>query len=378
MWRRDVAVVLLFLISAMAFSNRYFFDSTVTTTIFPARVYTITPMSGHQKNRSCRVGYLLSETKENRLQLHTCKKNYRDGGIDLIKVHTNRSVAGQGPFDVFVHDLTDIVRGARDGDYQMGSFMTELTDYMSRHPRMVVVNPLASWRLLHDRLQAQTVAKDVVNLLNDPDIIVPNRVYLETTGVENMTKRLEEAGVKFPFLCKSASFLAQSHHRMKLVFGRRGLEGLDLPCAAESFFNHSGILHKMYVIGDAHFVYRRPSLRNFAMSDDLPNVEFSTSEVAKANSVSPLNAGKHGEPTSQTRPTSAEKISRMSEATRRVLGSSLIGIDVIVEDGTGKHVIIDINDFPGYHEVGIQEFQTALLQLLKTGPCSSDSVLGRK
>ncbi|CAH1248682.1 ITPK1 [Branchiostoma lanceolatum] len=243
-------------------------------------------------------------------------------------------------------------------------------DYSSRHPRMVVMNPLPSWRLLHDRLGAQKVAKEIVNLLKDPDIIVPNRVYLESTGVENTVKYLEEAGVTFPFVCKSSSKMHLEHHRMTLVFGRRGLKDLDLPCSAESYANHSGILHKLYVIGETHFVYGRPSLKNFAMSDDRSNVIFSTSDVAKADSVSPLNAGKHGEPTSQTRPVSANKISRISEMMRRVLGSSLVGIDVIVQDGTGKHVIIDINDFPGYHEVGIRKFQTALLQLLRTGPCN--------
>ncbi|XP_035659088.1 inositol-tetrakisphosphate 1-kinase-like isoform X2 [Branchiostoma floridae] len=288
----------------------------------------------------------------------------------ILQVDVNRSVAAQGPFDVFIHDFTDIVREAEEGDTKAEMFVAELSEYVSRHPNMVVMNPVASWRLLHDRLGAQGVAAEVVKLLNDPDVIVPNRVYLEKSGVKNMMKNLKMAGVTFPFVCKSSSLLLAEHHKMTLVYGRRGLESLDLPCAAESFTNHSGILHKIYVIGDTHFVYARPSLKNFAMSDDLPNVQFSTSDVAKSDSVSPLNAGKRGEPTSQTSPVSDEKISRISDRMRHVLGSSLIGIDVIVQDGTGNHVIIDVNDFPGYHEVGTREFQTALLQLLRTGPCS--------
>ncbi|CAH1247620.1 ITPK1 [Branchiostoma lanceolatum] len=223
----------------------------------------------------------------------------RHDGIDLIKVHVDRSFADQGPFDVFVHDFTHVARGARDGDRRAELFLAEVKDYISRHPHMVVMNPLASWALLYDRLGAQKVAIEVVRLLNDSDVIVPNRAYLDTSGVENVMKTLEASGVTFPF-------------------------------------------------------------------DDLPNIQFSTPEVARFNSVSPLNAGKHGEPTSQTRPVSAEKMSRISEMTRRVLGSSLVGIDVIVQDGTGKHVIIDMNDFPGYHEVGVREFQMALLQRFKT------------
>ncbi|XP_035659087.1 inositol-tetrakisphosphate 1-kinase-like isoform X1 [Branchiostoma floridae] len=372
MVRNDVgALVLLLLISVMVISERYLLDRTMAANFFPARFCTETrERSSLQNKRRCRVGYLLSESKEKRIPFHTFKKEYRNSSIDLVKVDVNRSVAAQGPFDVFIHDFTDIVREAEEGDTKAEMFVAELSEYVSRHPNMVVMNPVASWRLLHDRLGAQGVAAEVVKLLNDPDVIVPNRVYLEKSGVKNMMKNLKMAGVTFPFVCKSSSLLLAEHHKMTLVYGRRGLESLDLPCAAESFTNHSGILHKIYVIGDTHFVYARPSLKNFAMSDDLPNVQFSTSDVAKSDSVSPLNAGKRGEPTSQTSPVSDEKISRISDRMRHVLGSSLIGIDVIVQDGTGNHVIIDVNDFPGYHEVGTREFQTALLQLLRTGPCS--------
>ncbi|XP_078584547.1 inositol-tetrakisphosphate 1-kinase-like isoform X1 [Branchiostoma floridae x Branchiostoma japonicum] len=372
MVRNDVgALVLLLLISVMVISERYLLDRTMAANFFPARFCTETrERSSLQNKRRCRVGYLLSESKEKRIPFHTFKKEYRNSSIDLVKVDVNRSVADQGPFDVFIHDFTDIVREAEEGDTKAEMFVAELSEYVSRHPDMVVMNPVASWRLLHDRLGAQGVAAEVVKLLNDPDVIVPNRVYLEKSGVKNMMKNLKMAGVTFPFVCKSSSLQLAEHHKMTLVYGRRGLEGLDLPCAAESFTNHSGILHKIYVIGDTNFVYARPSLKNFAMSEDLPSVQFSTSEVAKSDSVSPLNAGKRGEPTSETSPVSDEKVSRISDTMRHVLGSSLFGIDVIVQDGTGNHVIIDINDFPGYHEVGTREFQTALLQLLRTGPCS--------
>ncbi|XP_078584678.1 inositol-tetrakisphosphate 1-kinase-like [Branchiostoma floridae x Branchiostoma japonicum] len=203
----------------------------------------------------------------------------------LCRVYANRSVAAQGPFDVFIYDLENIA----DEDTQAETLMTGLKDYVSLHPDMVVANRLASWRLLHDRLGAQGVAAEVVKLLNDPDITVPHRVYLEQYGVENIMRTLEDSGVTFPFVCKSSS---ADRHR-----------------------------------------------------------------------------GKRGEPTRQTRPVSDEKVSRMSHTTRRVLGSSLFGIDVIVQDGTGNHVIIDVNDFPSFQEVGIVNFQSALLQHLKTDLC---------
>ncbi|XP_066268652.1 inositol-tetrakisphosphate 1-kinase-like isoform X2 [Branchiostoma lanceolatum] len=269
MCRNGVALAVLLLIFTMVvISNRYFFESNITANLSPERVRIKAPLSGLHNKRRCRVGYLISERTEKRFSFYTLNEvlEYRDGGIDLIKVHVNLSFADQGPFDVFVHDFTHVARGARDGDRRAELFLADVKDYSSLHPHMVVMNPLASWALLYDRLGAQSVAKEVARLLNDSDVIVPNRAYLGTSGVENLMKTLEASGVTFPFVCKSASFAKDDHHRMTLVFGRRGLKGLDLPCSAESFANHSGILHKLYMIGEAHFVYGRPSLRNFAMS----------------------------------------------------------------------------------------------------------------
>lgn len=50
---------------------------------------------------------------------------------------------------------------------------------------------------------------------------------------------------------------------MTLVFNEEGLGDVRGPCLLQSFVNHDAALFKVFVVGDAHFVVRRPSLKNF-------------------------------------------------------------------------------------------------------------------
>ncbi|XP_030873383.1 inositol-tetrakisphosphate 1-kinase-like [Leptonychotes weddellii] len=61
---------------------------------------------------------------------------------------------------------------------------------------------------------------------------------------------------------------------------------------------------------------------------------------------------------------SDEVIRELSRALRQALGVSLFGIDIIINNQTGQHAVIDINAFPGYE--GVTEFFTDLLNHVAT------------
>lgn len=46
---------------------------------------------------------------------------------------------------------------------------------------------------------------------------------------------------------------------------------------------------------------------------------------------------------------SDEVIRELSRALRQALGVSLFGIDIIINNQTGQHAVIDVNAFPGEH-----------------------------
>lgn len=61
---------------------------------------------------------------------------------------------------------------------------------------------------------------------------------------------------------------------------------------------------------------------------------------------------------------SDEVIRELSRALRQALGVSLFGIDIIINNQTGQHAVIDVNAFPGYE--GVSEFFTDLLNHIAT------------
>ena len=91
---------------------------------------------------------------------------------------------------------------------------------------------------------------------------------------------------------------------------------------------------------------------------------FDSHDVSKPDSVSDLSVLDEGELSDVQRPTvSAELLDRMVAMLRRTLQMTLFGVDVVVEKGTGRYAIIDINAFPGYE--GVPNFFTHVTKLLK-------------
>ncbi|KAG9330290.1 hypothetical protein JZ751_025865 [Albula glossodonta] len=52
---------------------------------------------------------------------------------------------------------------------------------------------------------------------------------------------------------------------MSLIFSAKGLGDAGPPCVLQSFVNHGAVLHKVFVVGEAHFTVERPSLKNFPL-----------------------------------------------------------------------------------------------------------------
>lgn len=85
----------------------------------------------------------------------------------------------------------------------------------------------------------------------------------------------------------------------------------------------------------------------FLLTSDAATIHFDTHTISKPDSVSALtelddDAGDEGHemPSQQT-------FDRIVREFRQKLGLSLFGIDVIVEKGSARHAIIDMNVFPG-------------------------------
>uniref|UniRef100_A0ACB8G6W4 Inositol-tetrakisphosphate 1-kinase n=2 Tax=Sphaerodactylus townsendi TaxID=933632 RepID=A0ACB8G6W4_9SAUR len=145
---------------------------------------------------------------------------------------------------------------------------------------------------------------------------------------------------------------------MAIIFNQEGLKAIKPPCVIQSFINHNAVLYKVFVVGESYSVVKRPSLKNFSDGiSDRESIFFNSHNVSKPESSSVLTALDKIEGVFE-RPND-EVIRAISKALRQALGVSLFGIDIIINNQSGQHAVIDINAFPGYE--GVSEFFTDLL-----------------
>ncbi|KAK0058503.1 inositol-tetrakisphosphate 1-kinase [Biomphalaria pfeifferi] len=62
-----------------------------------------------------RVGYWISEKKRKKLDFEEHRERFRNAGIELVQIDLKQPLEKQGPFDLLVHKVTDLLARAYDG-----------------------------------------------------------------------------------------------------------------------------------------------------------------------------------------------------------------------------------------------------------------------
>ncbi|XP_070578257.1 inositol-tetrakisphosphate 1-kinase-like isoform X2 [Ptychodera flava] len=267
-----------------------------------------------------RVGYWLSEKKRKKLNFDDFREEWRLTGLELVQ------------------------------------------DYIRSHPTVIVIDPLQSVRKLLNRHISYKLVQDCSVSFQDtyPAVGTPNFVKIETTDKNEILRLMNSAQVEFPIVCKALQGHGSSlSHMMAIIFNEDGLKDVKPPCVAQTFIKHNAKLYKLYVIGDYHFSVERPSLKNFTAGDKT-TIFFDSHDVSKATSSSFLNELDDSDlDLLEDLPPCWDTLSALVYSVRSRLGMDLFGIDVIVENDTRRHAVIDINAFPGYD--GVSMFFQVLL-----------------
>ncbi|XP_078714740.1 inositol-tetrakisphosphate 1-kinase-like isoform X1 [Lampetra fluviatilis] len=367
----------------------------------PSGVAVSTALDHHQQQQQLQqqqqqqpvVGYWLSDKKRKKLNFHVFAELCRSHGIQLVKIDLQRDLDQQGPFRVILHKLTDLLLEADQGNATSTNLVQRFQSYVDSHPETMLLDPLHAVRKLLDRCRSYDLIQELEICRLERAISTPAFVRLNTSDPEEMLALMRERNVTFPFVCKNiVAHGSASHewcrgtvsaltaagtespavasddgsrnssyiHEMAIVFGEAGLRDIRPPCVAQSFINHDGVLHKVFVIGDTFHVVERPSLKNFpAGKSDQKTIFFNSHDVSKAESASHLNARDESQTAEQRKQLSLQVVRRLVEGLRETLEMSLFGIDIIVDRESGHHAVIDINAFPGYD--GVADFFPALL-----------------
>uniref|UniRef100_S4RUI5 Inositol-tetrakisphosphate 1-kinase n=1 Tax=Petromyzon marinus TaxID=7757 RepID=S4RUI5_PETMA len=278
----------------------------------------------------------------------------------IVQIDLQRDLEQQGPFQVILHKLTDLLLEADQGNATSTNLVQRFQ--VRARPHTPLAAKRKAVRKLLDRCRSYDLIQELEICRLERAISTPAFVRLNTSDPEEMLELMRERHVTFPFVCKNIVAHGSASHEMAIVFGEAGLRDIRPPCVAQSFINHDGVLHKVFVIGDTFHVVERPSLKNFpAGKSDQKTIFFNSHDVSKAESASHLNAAQRDESQTaeQRQQLSPQVVRRLVEGLRETLEMSLFGIDIIVDRESGHHAVIDINAFPGYD--GVADFFPALL-----------------
>lgn len=305
-----------------------------------------------------RVGYWLSEKKMKKLNFQAFADLCRKRGIEVVQLDLSQPLEDQGPLDVIIHKLTDLILEADQNDSQAVLLVQRVQDYIDAHPETIVLDPLPAIRTLLDRCKSYQLIHRLESCMQDKRICSPPFMVLNTECTPEVLEQIKRQGLTFPFICKTRVAHGTNSHEMAIIFSEEDLKAVGPPCVIQSFINHNAVLYKVFVVGDSHTVVKRPSLKNFpAGPADRKAIFFNSHNVSKPESSSDLTSRENVEGVSQ--PPSEDVIRELSRLLRQELNVSLFGIDVIINNQTGQHAVIDINAFPGYE--GVPEFFNDLL-----------------
>ncbi|XP_076547030.1 inositol-tetrakisphosphate 1-kinase [Osmia lignaria lignaria] len=256
-----------------------------------------------------------------------------------FQIDINSDLEPQGPFHVFIYKLTDKLANAENGDQNAKAIISKIQRYFCQHPKIVLIDPLDNVKILINRYKSYEILQEHVQF---NDVFTPRFVEIKSkSNVENISL-LKMADIKFPFLCKP--LIAQGSSD-----AHKGLNDCQPPCVAQEFINHNAIVYKIYIVGEHFHVVERPSFKNFYQQDcsALNTIFFNSHDISKSGSRSKWSILAEEDIPLTVKP-KYETLDKIVKKVTELFGLLLVGVDVVIENHTGKYAIIDVNVFPGY------------------------------
>ncbi|XP_034459803.1 inositol-tetrakisphosphate 1-kinase-like isoform X2 [Hippoglossus hippoglossus] len=310
-----------------------------------------------------RVGFCLSDKKRRRMNLNAFRDFCGVHGVEVVEIDLTQPLIPQGPFNVIVHKLSDVIVEA-EHDSRSQQLLANFQSYVSTHPGTVLLDPLPAMTQLLDRFVSYMIMSKLHNSLRDWHVCSPP--YLEVPSAADLStikQTVMSQGLSFPLICKTRVAHGSLSHEMSLIFSAGHLADIHPPCVLQSFVNHGAVLHKVFVVGDKHFCVERPSLKNFPSGPcDRKTIFFNSHQVSKPECNSNLTALDEQMPCLP--PLSSQAVAALVRELQVQLGMALFGVDVIINIHTHTLTVIDINIFPGYE--GVPQFFSSLLSHIKT------------
>ncbi|CAL9236830.1 unnamed protein product [Arabidopsis halleri] len=229
--------------------------------------------------------------------------------------------------------------------------MEELRKYMEDQYAFAIVDPIQNIYPVLDRLKMQYI------LLGLEDLAAAGRkirgacfLKIDSYDEPDLAQNLSRAGLSLPCIVKPqvACGVADAHS-MAIVFRVEDFKDLNTPVPAiiQEYVDHSSRIFKFYVLGEKIFhavkksIPSSSSLRKTAQQNGLKPILFDSLKSL------PVGSANHN-PVSEI---DLELVTKAATWLRKKLDLTIFGFDVVIQEGTGDHVIVDLNYLPSFKEV---------------------------
>ncbi|CAN6681505.1 unnamed protein product [Malus baccata var. baccata] len=275
------------------------------------------------------VGYIMKPSREEDFAKRGAFPMYpTQDGLMFVPLTFDLPLAPQlQEVDVVLHKATDeIISINLDGSLPSSTSITysrgmqELQRYMEHHLDLCVIDPLSSIYPVVDRLKIQQI------LLGLED--------LKTAGC---------CAIRGPNFLKAIVFRVEDFKDLTV----------PLPAIIQEYVDHSSTLYKFYVLGEKVYHAVKSSTPN---ADGLKKLSGSTElKPLVFDSLKSLPTAKgnlsSGDGNSSKATIDLELVTSAANWLMRNLELTIFGFDVVIEEGTGDHVIVDVNYLPSFKEV---------------------------
>ncbi|MED6200069.1 hypothetical protein PIB30_081672 [Stylosanthes scabra] len=254
--------------------------------------------------------------------------------------------------DIVLHKATDEILSIEDDKITFKENIQELQGYLELHQDLCVIDPLKNIYPLLDRLKIQQILLGLEELNREGSNLIRGAHFLRVNNFEgfNFETGLAEARLSLPCIVKPQVACGVSDaHKMAIIFRVDDFKnvGVPLPAVIQEYVDHSSTLYKFYVLGEKIF---------HAVKKSIPNADV-LKKSSNGNELKPLEFDSlKSLPTGDFSVTSRESIDNklITDAAnwlRRRLQLTIFGFDVVIQEGTRDHVIVDVNYLPSFKEV---------------------------
>ncbi|KAF1742526.1 hypothetical protein MXB_4724, partial [Myxobolus squamalis] len=260
-----------------------------------------------------KVGYVIVPNKKKTLNIDELNKTvFREYEFLMIRIDPIIPLKEQEKVDILIHKAHDyFIEELKMTDQ---SVLLAAMESFGRDAQNCQIPMIDSWTTISsmlDRVKIANILNQYQFQLNGIKVQSPQTVFIES-GMSDpeFLDLMEQNNLRFPIMTKpSGGYLPKFRYDMSLHFSHN-VKGFDkitdqflqyIPCAIQQFYNHGGVLYKLYIIGDEWQVCSRPSIINLDRNNHTP-IFFKSCTVSRKCGKCSISSkvGASNIPTSQT------------------------------------------------------------------------------